>query len=438
MKLHRITQNFARTNRGGGGPRIEVARQPGSEWCINKSWRKDVLDAAAPDWFALDGDGRVRPIKSGLHRKVWRVELPRGGVYAKVHSTRGIVEALRDRFTGSKGEREWRIFNRAKKIGVPVPKSIGVGVRTKSPSTSVFLSQEVVESKPLASVWLDELPKLNDGDRRRFESRITRAVAELFAVAHDRGFFHRDAHPGNVLLSGWLSEEPRALFTDVYAARFKRGVLSTSLSIRSLAQVAHFFRSSARLPSRVRFLKAYLRHRGLCDGGRASRGSLAVYWQGLVAEAGRHGTRLASQRDRRLSHSGKYFANLTLGGGWTATVCLTLERRHRFPEPGVPDRSESDWRALLEPMLSKGLGGPVASPTGEEYGDRSGGVAVEICRVPTMWSRLLLLFTASSQRRAFLHCHRLRHRDIASDLILGVAEHRTGGIIDATALLRPA
>ena len=44
-------------------------------------------------------------------------------------------------------------------------------------------------------------------------------------------------------------------------------------------------------------------------------------------------------------------ATLGLRGHWRAMVTLDLERRRLFAEPDVPDRTEEDWRAILNPLL---------------------------------------------------------------------------------------
>ncbi len=61
--------------------------------------------------------------------------------------------------------------------------------------------------------------------------------------------------------------------------------------------------------------------------------------------------RLAWQRDRRLRGDQKYFATLSIGDGWRAGVVLTLERRHLFPEVGLQDRTEAQWRAVFDGWL---------------------------------------------------------------------------------------
>jgi hypothetical protein len=141
--------------------------------------------------------------------------------------------------------------------------------------------------------------------------------------------------------------------------------------------------------------------------------------------------RLARHWDRRLRRTGKYFATFDLGDGWRARAVLALERRHVFPEPGVPDRTIAQWRSLLGRVIERWP----EVVQGTQPLDHQG-FGVEVDHIGSLPKRLLALVGRPPQFREFEACHRLRHRDIAADLVLAYAEHRTGGLVDMTLLLR--
>ncbi|MFQ5494326.1 MAG: hypothetical protein ACE5EX_03000, partial [Phycisphaerae bacterium] len=144
----------------------------------------------------------------------------------------------------------------------------------------------------------------------------------------------------------------------------------------------------------------------------------------LAVAKANHAATLARRWDRRLRGDGRYFSAVTLPDGWRAVVVLRLERRHVFPEPGVPDRTEPQWRQLL----------PEAIAIAEGNGSRPpAGLRVEVDRAPG----LLAALRGSRHRRAFQQCHQRRHRGQAAELLLGVLEHRRFNRIDRTALLHP-
>ncbi len=125
----------------------------------------------------------------------------------------------------------------------------------------------------------------------------------------------------------------------------------------------------------------------------------------------------------------------TSGGGWRASVATKLERRHVFPETAVPDRTAAQWRELLAFFPSDGVGFEKAGP---RVGVGDGRVSFEWATVQGLLERIRSTFAASKHRHVFEGCHRRRHRDLSAALVLGYAEHRVGGLVDATVLLRPA
>jgi hypothetical protein len=144
-----------------------------------------------------------------------------------------------------------------------------------------------------------------------------------------------------------------------------------------------------------------------------------------------HAAALARQRDRRILRNGKYFTTITLGDGWKGTFVLQLERRHAFPEPAVPDRSEHDWRNLLQAVFMS---------DGWQRNDDTlavHGVYVERARPIGIRARMFWSLIRSPQRKEFIRSHRRRHRDIANELILACLEHRSAaGLIDESILVR--
>lgn len=203
-------------------------------------------------------------------------------------------------------------------------------------------------------------------------------------------------------------------------------------AIKALAQLDHYFRRHATRAQRLRFLRVYLAARRELDLQGPARRSTREWATAIAANSARYGKRLARQRDRRLRRDGKYYSTLRLSGGWVATVVLELERRHAFPEKDVLDRSREDWVDILRTL-----------PTLVWEGDSAEGL-LDGSRLCLTWSRLghlpsraFCTLTRSPDRRVFERSHARRHRDLPGELILGYLEHRTAGLIDATALIRP-
>ena len=162
--------------------------------------------------------------------------------------------------------------------------------------------------------------------------------------------------------------------------------------------------------------------------GRDARSLAPTIHQAVQRQA----IKLAWQRDRRIRRTGKYFATFRPKSGWRATVVLELERRHLFPEPHVRDRTESDWRKTLEPLLHN-----LANAGTDEEDLVSSELCFFVTRPAGSTQSLKWSNAGSLHRKSFMRCHQLRHRDLRAELILGIAEHRTAGLVDLAVLIYP-
>jgi hypothetical protein len=98
----------------------------------------------------------------------------------------------------------------------------------------------------------------------------------------------------------------------------------------------------------------------------------------------------------------------------------------------VPDRTIDDWQAILRRMID---GLPGALSDGGSFDHEK--LYVKVDGIDSFPRRLSASMGRSSQFREFERCHKLRHRDGNSELILAYVEHRSGGLVDMTMLLRP-
>lgn len=424
---------FRRHKGGSPAGSLSAVRHGHATWIIREGWRETILGAEAPDWFHVDREPYAVCVESGWQRAVWRVDRDGRQVFAKVIRETGLWNRIKAWLLGTHAEREWRMVTSAVAAGVPAPAAIAVGVRTATSMANVFLTEAFPNAFTLSETWARDVPNSFDARRRLAAARLIDVVARLLATSHRRGFAHRDGHPNNILIAANERDVLEAAYVDTHGSHLGREPVARRLRIRALAHVDQYFHRLATRSERMRFLRAYqsyLTPNAEKTEGRLDRRRLAVHVQ---AARKRHAARLAKRRDRRLRGTGRYFANLDLGGGWRASVATKLERRHVFPETAVPDRTAAQWRELLAFFPSDGVGFEKAGP---RAGD--GRVSFEWATVQGLFERIRSTFAASKHRHAFEGCHRRRHRDLSAALVLGYAEHRVGGLVDATVLLRPA
>ena len=442
MQLQAATLDcLKKTRRGPAERTLRVARGR-CDWCVRERWRTAILGPKSPNWFQLHEDPRAELVKSGHQRSIWRVRLENEACFAKLYEISGPKHSFRGAIAARSAECEFRALLRAEACGVPVVKSLAVGLCDGAPRHAVVITLECPHAVRLGDAWQQEVQDAKPSRRRRNAEELIRRSAALFSIAHEAGFIHPDAHPGNVLVGRGVDDEPIVVFADVKDARFRDRPLTLEQSLRQLAHLDQYFQRCATRTQRLRFLRRFL---AACPSfGKTSpsakreRAALAQ----LARIKQRHAERLARRRDRRLFTNGKYFANVDLPDGWRATLVLSLERRHVFPEQHVPDRSLDDWRDLLPTVLDASRSYSAEpepappEPTAAGAIEVAGLRAVAI-RYPNSASRFLHTLLGNPQGRIFAQCHRCRHRDRPAELVLGYLEHRAWGLVDETMLLYP-
>ena len=446
---------------------VRVGRGDG-DWIVCRRAAKRLLGQDAPDWFALDGCGQAEVVKSGLRRRVWRVEMSGGTVFVKECRPEGATGRLRCLVSGTACEREWRATVHARRQGVPTIEVLGVGVSRSHAGRAVLISGAHGSGQSLADVWRS-IQEVSPHERQEAIRRLISSVADLFARSHNAGVFHRDAHPKNILVRSSRDGRYEPVFADLYGAvtrsmwgrakmifavpawrrakmifavpaKMTSAVPFLPLAVRSLAQADQYFHRCASRSQRLRFVREYLGWEGkdnLCRTRPGRRGVTELAQRRVVVKSvlrsrRRLGAALARRRDRRMRQPGKYFCHLDLAGRWSAWVVLELARRHVFPEPHVPDRDADAWRASLEALLA---GSELKSPSAFDWPDSS--CQVEVISPHGLARAIWWRLAGSPYRREFVRSHRLRHRDRWSVLRAGVLERRRFLRVDQSALLTP-
>jgi len=420
---------------------VRLAR-PGARWRLRGGWQERLLGPHAPDWFDLEHERRAEHIKSGHLRNTWRVALDEQIVFAKVIELRGWRSRLKHRLFGAAVSREWRASLRAESIGVPVVRCLAFGHASGDPTRLALLTQGQEHASTLLDAWLRCHAEGMANEQRSGAVAIIDAVVALVSAAHDRGFVHGDEHPNNILLAGRNAPAGvTACYVDTHAARFLSAPVAVHRTLGSLAQLDQLFHRIATRTQRLRFFKRYFQARSALGGAGDVPSAERQFLRRLALATERHAERLARHWDRRIGRDGKYFKTLKFDQGWKVTLVSALERPHVFsevsalerphvfPEVHIPEGTEKNWRAILEPILHR-----VETLRSGEAIDH-GGLRTECDRPRGLAQRIKATVGRSPARRVFERCHRLRHRDIYTELILAYGERRRRGLVDRTILV---
>jgi hypothetical protein len=187
------------------------------------------------------------------HRSFHALATPQGGLFVKrlAYERLDLSLWLRIALSRMRGAREFRNAVRAHARGAPVPEPLAFGVasRPRRGYESLLVYRRLPEgSCTLAELRYDALPS-----EQRAE--ILAALATLTAALHERGVYHLDLTPLNVVRAGGSDAEPALLAVDLETIRLGR-LHRRRLAARSLARIDERF-AWASGDERARFLAVY-------------------------------------------------------------------------------------------------------------------------------------------------------------------------------------
>lgn len=223
----------------------------GLRW-VYRADAADELDAALPRLreslgapLALE---RVR-----RHRSFHEVASPGGGLFVKRLAYAELDWSLRWRIALSRmrGAREFRNATGAHARGAPVPEPLAFGVAlAPGPGyESLLVYRRLPQgSRTLSELRIDALPLAQ-------RAGLLAALARLTADLHERGVYHLDLTPMNVVCTGGPAAEPALIAVDLETIRLGRRQ-RRGLAARSLARIDERFGWSSG-EERERFLAAY-------------------------------------------------------------------------------------------------------------------------------------------------------------------------------------
>jgi tRNA A-37 threonylcarbamoyl transferase component Bud32 len=414
----------------------------GFETLLQRTTLETWRDPAAQGW---------RCVKENNVRTVWRAEIGGKAFFCKYYYKRGWRDELKARFWPTGCRAEWQSALFALRTRVPVVEPVGCtfDLNSKRGACAVLVTEAAEPAVNLNSFWQTLQTDENPPRRRSDSNALIDQLAALIARAHQAGLEHTDMHAENILVQQIRPRDYRTLFVDLQSTRRDRAV-SDAAVVRNLAQLNQWFRRHAGLSARLRFLRAYLRHRETAEYSLPHARQLNLSFRELVrrlrAAAETHAERLARQRDRRIFRSGRYFTRIKLGDGWRGFAYLGCKRVSPLSPVSKRQLSRAWWeKQLKRPELLKcdhvykdshsgdvrRLGFPLAD----------GDVLRTIYKrpLPRNWRRKLrMMLGRSRSRRGWKTAHALLHRHLPTPRPLAFVEQRRGLLVRESFLLTEA
>ncbi len=231
-------------------------------WWLRGPWDTMLLGPEGLRLEAWREEGRLKTIKSGPHRVVYRVDLPEGVIYVKHYLVPDYRAMFRQWFRRGKGRNEAKRSQVLAEIGVPTIHPIALGEQRKRRFLfeNYLITWEIPGTIPLDDFLENHLELLPEPLRSQIRQRLAKSLAVLTARLHNAGMTHIDFHPGNILVCINSEQMPVLTMIDLDALR-KNSRLTWPKAQQNLALLDHYFWLRSSRLDRHRFLKTYLENR---------------------------------------------------------------------------------------------------------------------------------------------------------------------------------
>ncbi len=283
-------------------------------WWVRPDWRGVLLGDRGLRLDEWKQHGRLKVVKTGPHRNVYRVDLAEGAIYVKHFLVPDVRAMARQWFRRGKGRNEGRRAVKLAAIGVDTIDPIALGEQRKRNFLfeNYLITQAIPETVPLDEFVEHRLPQIDPKRQAKVRQSIAVAIAELTAHLHDAGFVHKDFHPGNVLVRFDENDRPHLSLIDLDALRVKRR-LSWQAARRNLALLNHYFWVRCSRSDRCRFLRTYLEAR------KADPKRTRWFASTIENSTRQWAERLWRRWGKRCTGNNKYFKKYAAENAWAIT-----------------------------------------------------------------------------------------------------------------------
>lgn len=234
-----------------------LIRSADGRWWYLTPALQQLIGVMTTDPIALIHQPCCRLVKANVARRIYQINWNGQIVYLKESRVVGWRGWLRECLRLPKGRLEFEHAQRLRQAGVRVVEPLGWGCEHRYwPGTSYLLTRGYPDAIPLCD-FLQQHAAGQPALHRRLARRLGAWIARL----HERGIVHPDLHPGNLLLDASACHRLRFLLIDVHDVSFQSRPLSWPASRDNLVLLNRWFQLRVSRTDRLRFWRAYLRHR---------------------------------------------------------------------------------------------------------------------------------------------------------------------------------
>ncbi|HUT83772.1 MAG TPA: lipopolysaccharide kinase InaA family protein, partial [Thermodesulfobacteriota bacterium] len=189
----------------------------GMNWLIAQEYQ-DVVYAITDIPEKLPAKAQV--IKENMVRQSSVTPLQgHGKIFVKRYKMKGWGESLKYLFLPSKADREWRNILFFKRCHLPTVTPVAKGIKRQGGllKDSLLVMQHIPGCQTLKTFSQSIRNQSSRDCLTRKEAIITEAARKIRMI-HDKGFFYRDLHAGNILIQEDTSGKFNLFFVDLHKA----------------------------------------------------------------------------------------------------------------------------------------------------------------------------------------------------------------------------
>ena len=411
--------------------RVRELNVKGVAWRVREEFADFLLDSGALEVWELAKHPSARLVKSGAHRRVFRVRLHRQDngeavdLFVKEFLLPRVRDLVRYLFRRSRGMREWRTAEFLEKAGIPTAPRVAVGRRrvARVLLEDCIITEAVSEVTALDVFVREELSKSNGAPLARTVREATPVLAGFIRALHDRGVLHRDFHAGNVLVRTEVTGGRRLMLIDLHAVKCGPP-LSIGARLRNLTQFNRFFSMTVPRTARLRFWKAYV----------AGIPFLERNWRAYARLLEEHTAiscrRFWKRRQKHCLRTNRHFRKLRMRGvrGYTVRGDIQL------PED-VFRRVPSEGMMMPDAVVLKDSKSSTVSEQRIDFGGGIRSIIIKQKRRKPGWGYLRSFLRGVGAMREWRTAYAMRIRGLPAVEALAAFERRSFGLLSESCLV---
>ncbi|KKM97042.1 hypothetical protein LCGC14_1172060 [marine sediment metagenome] len=238
----------------------------GTRWTIRKGY-ESILDKISLDNFRSLLNGKpYKLIKETKVRSVISIpgpDISDDGIYIKYFKRKGYSDYVKYLFTPTRTRTEWKVANRllSKGINTALPLAIAEKRSWSLLDSSMLITKAVSRSEPLMEFCQTTFSGILSGEKLFEKKKLLNELAGFIRKIHEKGFFHKDLHAGNILIkfnNDYFSPVKDYSFylMDLHRVKILKG-LSSRKRLHNLAQIFNSLSSILTKSDRLSFVKSY-------------------------------------------------------------------------------------------------------------------------------------------------------------------------------------